>query len=125
VKFDEIIERDKRREEGAWVKEGFRDLSGLALKVRGDGNPDHTKRLSDLYNAATPEEREASDFNTQLTIEAMLDAILLDWNIEDRPFTREAARVLLATDTFRQAVFHASRVVASVGIQSLEADVKN
>lgn len=125
MKFDEIFARDAKREQGAWVRTGFRDLPGLALKVRGDNNADQMKRAAELWSAATPQEREAPDFETEMQKTLLLDTILLDWNIEDRPFDRESAREALETSTFRQAVEYASRVVASLGVATLEADAKN
>lgn len=116
-----IESRERRREDGAWISEGFRDIPGLALKVRGDGNVDYERLSVEIYSAATPDQRRSPEFDLATTKRLMRETLLLDWNLRE-PFTPENVDRALAMQTFRQAVTYASRSVAGLGTETLEAD---
>lgn len=125
MKFDEIVSVDKRREEGGWVTEGFRDFPGLKLRVRGDGCEAERKLRTAIWDGASVKEREADDFAENTAQRLASEAWLLDWNIEDRPCTPENAAEAVKMTSFLSAVIYATRVVGGLGRETLEADTKN
>lgn len=125
MKFDDIVSVDRRREEGGWVTEGFRDFPGLKLRVRGDGCEAERKLRAAIWDKASEEERKAEDFAEQTAQRLAAEVWLLDWSIADRPCTPENAAEAVKMTSFLSAVVYATRVVGGIGRETLEADTKN
>lgn len=125
MKFQDIFDTNTRNEDGAWVTEGFAFFPDLALKVRGAGCALASKRAKEIREAASEEERKDEGFWDRANASIILDVLLLDWKIDDQPFTREAAERALQSPLFRDAVIWASSRVAEIGKITLDADTKN
>lgn len=125
MKFDDLVKIDERADKGAWI-DTLRNLPGVKLKVRGEMNADHEKALAELWSKLPSDKRDDPAEAERIETEALAAAILVDWDgLEDTPFTPENATRALALRTFRQEVIFASRIVASRGSLTLEADAKN
>ena len=125
MKFGEIFERERKREDGAWIRDGFSDLPGIALKVRGLGCSLQEQKAKEFWDRATPEDRASSDVDVRSQIYVLSEATLVDWQIEDKPYSKEAACEALGTKIFRDAVAWAAGEVASRGLSNIEADKGN
>ena len=120
MKLSDIIEIDRRIQDGAWM--ASETLPGVALKVRGlssrayENAQDATRRRlgQRQINAMSDVERQG------LLNENLLDAILLDWkglegdDGEALPFSRDAAAEMLADP--RMQLFRAAVLVAASGV---------
>ena len=125
MKFGEIAAVERRRQDGAWVKDVPGDFPGLALKVRGNGNTHQMALSAELWAAVPAADRIKPEKEVEIEKRLLVETILLDWNIEDRPFDRDAAAEAVESSAFRQSVVRASVIVATQGAETLEADAKN
>jgi hypothetical protein len=125
MKIAEIKARDKLREEGGWVRGGFSDLPGIALKVRGYGCSAHIRRNQELVDAASADERKDPKFGENIAKRVLKEVILLGWDLDGDEFTPENVTEMLDLKTFRDEVEFASRVVGARGTATLEDDAKN
>jgi len=143
MKLSEIEATTSRVEDGAWMR-SIPNLPGLALKVRGiDCTAAELRRKQLLLELSDEDRRKLSDANSErITTELMAGVLLTGWNITKDgplgadgvptqvpiPFTVEAARAALTnpkTLLLREGVAYASRMVALLGVASLETDAKN
>lgn len=125
MKFDDIVEIGRRNEEGAWV-DGLANFNGVAFKVRGQMNSDYETLFSKRWGDVPADKRDDPEITERIENECIIKTILLDWKgIDDFPATPENIEKALAIRTFKQAVTTASRIVATRGRDSLEADAGN
>lgn len=125
MKFEDIVKSSNRSEEGAWISD-LANLNGVSLKVRGQMCSKHEALFSELWGKVPSDKREDPDITEQIDKRCIKEVILLDWKgIDDFPCTPENVDQALDVRTFRQAVVTASRVVATRGRDTLEADAGN
>ena len=113
MKFDQLFAADRRREDGAWID--CPDLPGLRVKVRGVGSSAQEKAAAEFWKNATDEHKKLPDIKELAQAYVIREAILLDWNFEDRSFDVDAVKEALTIKLFRDAVLAAAAEVTSRG----------
>lgn len=133
MKLSNIKRNIAAEKSGRWIDIKLPDFDGVALKVRGIGNPDYEALKSRLVDARAPEDRE-KDLSAEEIAQLLGDAIVLDWrgilNDDNTPlaFDRATAMKLLSDQDygdFRSAVIWAAQNVGRDRYASAEQDAKN
>lgn len=137
MKLSKIRSGVAKAEAGAWVRNLPIDgLDDLALKVRGAFNNDAIRMRAALISELPKDERRplSPENEVRIGVEVAVETILIDWELEDEndkpiPYSKDKAREFLTDPdigkTLRNAVGLAAQLVASQGVEDLEADVKN
>ena len=125
MKFDDIKEIGRKAEEGAWV-DGLANFNGVAFKVRAQMNQDHEALFTKRWGEIPADKRDDPEVTERIDNECIIKTILLDWKgIDDFECTPSNVEKALEIRTFKQAVVTASRIVATRGRDTLEADAGN
>ena len=127
MKLSDLKVDSKAIELGRWVDD-IPDLGDVRLKVRGLGNIDFKRRQAQLLQAIPVSTRTDNEETEKVTTQLLVETVLLDWEIEDLPFSKdEALRVLSDPDfrILRDGVIYAANVVARGQAEELQADAKN
>lgn len=129
MKLDDLKAIGRRVEVGAWVQNPL-GLDGLTLKVRAFGNADYMALFAKLAAEYGAEKMKDESFARAIDTKLIVETVLVDWQIEDLPYSPEAALQLLndpdpAMRIFRRAVNWAANNVQQFGIETLDTDAKN
>lgn len=133
MKLSDIKRNIAAEKSGRWIDIRQPEFDGVALKVRGIGNPDYEALKARLIEARAPADRE-KDLDANEIAQLLSETILLGWrgilNDDNTPLVFDAATAMkLLADPdygdFRSAVIWAAQNVGRDRYASAEQDAKN